>query len=259
MTTRVSIGIVVGMCSVSGVLYGLSLAGQPPARAVGVIPTPEAADLGTVEQGQEVSFTFALKNTLARPITIAAVLSSCGCAWFDDEIKGKRFEPGQTIPVRGVFDTKDRRGRTESHAVLSYRTEPSVTERKLILTVRALVRPTLRVTPEPLVFELGPASGGPLTEEITIDSDQVDEFAVISAECPVPGITVELIDRDFLRDHVATHPARVRVTLDPVAWGAGAPFSSSARPFLRVRTTAMSEPTLLVPIDVERPQGAITP
>lgn len=250
MLTRVLTYLTAGTFLVAGLLYGLSFKLKSRSQAE-ILATPEAVDLGPVEQGQKIPFTFRVKNTVAAPITVVGLIPSCGCTWLDD-VNGSDIGPGGVLPIRGKLDTGDRRGRTESHAVLTYRASPSGTDRNLILAVRATVRATVRVVPETITFDLDPAIGDEMAKSVSIDSDRIGSFSVIDAVPSVSWITAEVDEREFRKDGNSPQAAKLRVTIDPTGLDADGGFSTSANHSLRIRTTAASGKALVIPIRIRK-------
>ncbi len=160
MLTRILVCLAAGCFLGAGMLHGFALRANSPAP-VARLATPEPVDLGAVDQGRKVPFTFRVENTADCPVTVVKLTPSCGCTWLDD-VEGKRIEPGDVLSIRGTLDSEGRRGRTESHAVLTYASaDASGSARNLILTVRADVRQVVRVVPQPKPITFNPhaASG----------------------------------------------------------------------------------------------------
>ena len=146
MPTRLLACLTVGCFLGAGMLYGFSLRAYSPAP-VASLATPAPVDLGAVDQGRTCPFTFRVKNTANRPVTVAKLIPTCGCTWLDN-VEGRRIDPGDVLSIRGTLDSEDRRGRTESHAVLTYAlADAPGPARSLMLTVRADGRPAVLVVP----------------------------------------------------------------------------------------------------------------
>lgn len=143
---------------------------------------------------------------------------SCGCTYVDD-VRGESIGTGEVLPIRGTLDTTDRRGRTESHAVLSYRPdadrEGRGPSRDIVLTVRADVLPIVRVSPEPILFDLGSDITDELTKTVDLDSDRLDSFTLVEALPSASWVTARIIEREFRQDAVRPRAAKLQVAVDP--------------------------------------------
>ena len=252
MRTKDLAFLTVGFLIAAGVMFVLSLRSPSPARAE-VVAMPEAVDLGIVEQGRKCPFVLRVRNTTTQPIEVTRLTPTCGCTELD-EVAGRRIAPGELLQIRGVLDTADRRNQTEAHPVLSYQLTPYEPERNLILTIRANVLPKLRITPEPLEFDLDPSAGDAMTKVVTIDSDRFDQFLLHNAVPSASWITAELVEREFLKNELGAMSARLRVTIDRAAvadddyWTA-----SAANQTVRMQTTEPSVSSLVVPIFIRNP------
>ena len=252
MRTKELAFLTVGFLIASGALFVLSLQ-SPTLVHAEVVATPETVDLGIVEQGQKCPFVFQVRNTTTQPIKVVRLTPTCGCTELDD-VTGRRIDVGELLRIRGILDTADRRNQTEAHPLLSYQTTPNEPEQTVILTIRANVRPKLRITPEPLEFDLDPSAGDAMTKDVTIDSDRFDQFLLHNVVPSASWITAKLVEREFLKGEAGAIPARLQVTIDRTAVAADDYWTASAaNQSVRMQTTELSAPSLVVPIFIRNP------
>ncbi len=248
MLTKVLSILTVGCFGLAGLFHVLEPT-APVSPKLDIIARPEPVALGEVDQGEEIPFTLRVKNTTARPISIVDLATSCGCTRVDP-VAGRSIEPGVTLAVSGLLDTDGRRGVMNSSAILTYRTPPSGPDRKAILSVGAFVRPTLRIEPETLTFHLVANSSKPIVQTVAIDSAKLASFTIHDPGVSVPWITAEIEESKVCE---VARPARLKVTLDPVALPADYLDSPAPTMQVRVRTTSEREPILIIPVLIRKP------
>jgi len=136
-----------------------------------------------------------------------------------------------------------------SSALLTYRTPPSGPDRKAILSVGAFVRPTLRIDPETVTFQLAAGSSQPIAQTVAIDSAKLASFTIRDPGVSVPWIAAEIEEREARE---ASRPARLRITLDPAMLPADYWDSPAPTMQIRVRTTSKREPILALPVVIRK-------
>jgi len=216
-----------------------------------ILLPPAPVDLGPSQQGDNRSFVFQIKNTTLKAITVVKLQTSCGCTWMDD-VKGKRVKPGEVLTIKGSMDTANKRGQAESHALLSYTMEKSPLEGNLLLTVRTYVDPLVRITPEPVTFDIGSGPGGS-SKIVALDSLRLDEFTLEDASTTESGLVVAVVQPEFRKGDGEPRPAQMQVALDPAMLAQGAYPSSSAS--LRVRVVIPDKPPQIfdIPVVIREP------
>lgn len=70
--------------------------------------TPVSVDIGTVQEGVEVSTTFSVKNEGNAELVIHEAKSSCGCTTAD--LSKNRLAPNETMPLKVMVDTTMKQG-----------------------------------------------------------------------------------------------------------------------------------------------------
>ncbi len=147
------------------------------------ISVPEKVkDFGIVPQGKVLEVKYQLVNEGTEKLVVKAVRPTCGCtvAEYDKEIA-----PGRAGWVRAKVDTSAFNGPiTKSILVMTNDPEtPTVT-----LVVKANVRPYLEVVPRPLV-RFNTVQGEPVSQEVFVVTDDVQDFEVTGVKSSVPFIT----------------------------------------------------------------------
>jgi hypothetical protein len=236
---------------VSVFLFGLSLRENRRVQA-NVLTTPEPIDLGIVDQGKTIPFKFQVANRSGATIEVVDLKASCGCTWLSD-VKGSSIAPRTSLSIGGTLDSKGRRGRMASHAVLKYRDSPSGPTLDMILTVEATVNPTLRIVPESIVIDLVSGSREKIVREVSIDSDRVDLFSISGAQSSVSWITAEIVESLCRKGSSGKNSARLRITIDQAGISPEHWMTASLEKSVEVQTSAEAEPSFTIPILVRKP------
>jgi hypothetical protein len=237
---------------VSVMLFGLSLReNRRPSAAL--LTTPEPINLGVVDQGKKVPFVFEIKNPSTATFEVTGLNVSCGCTWLN-EVKGTSIAPAESLSIRGTLDSKGRRGPMNSLAVLKYRASPEGPPLELRLQIEANVKPTLLLEPESIVVDLVAGSAEKIVRFVTLNSEIVDLFTIFDPESSVPWITAEVIDRQSRKGLPGASPARLKITIDPAGPAPEQWITPSTEQFVRVRTSAETEPNLMIPVLIRKPR-----
>jgi hypothetical protein len=232
-------------------LYVMSLTVMGRSAATLAI-TAEPIDLGTVQPGQKIAFEFQLRNTTPVSVKIERLIPSCGCTTVGD-VAGKLVNPDERFSIKGILDTENRRGLMQTHLALSYRAGSDTMIRNTMLTVRSVVHSPLRVVPEPVIFAYDPNNRDSLSQTVTIDSHELESFAVVEAVPSAPWIHVNSEETEFRKSGGEPRAARLRIAIDPEVLDQTYGSLGSGNQSLRVRTTVRSLPDLLIPIEIRRP------
>ena len=202
---------------------------KPEPKPPGVVSvTPDAAEFGTVGQGESRVAEFQVANNLSEPIELLEVKTSCTCTKF--EIEPKHVLPGKSSRVKLNWSSSNRRGETSLSASLIVKF-PDDRNIALPLNIHATVEPDILISPPDLSF----AADKPEVRRVTLAPGRKAEFQIKEAYSSHPSITVR---------PVADDPRSFDVTYTPTQ--AGLP------PFLSVDfvTDSRNEPMLSVPVMV---------
>lgn len=180
------------------------LAKSPPV-AVGGQPQMRFAhtshDFGPVWEGEKAEHRFPFENVGSATLEIVNVVAKCGCTEvrIEKATAGegatsemadwgeKIFAPGESGIANFVFDSKRRRGSTESSATITTNEPGKNTHR---LSVKANVRNPVEVRPSGLHFGRV-AEGSSATREIRVWSDYDPAFEVLEATTASASVGVE--------------------------------------------------------------------
>lgn len=99
-----SIGVSATIVEDFSALSAEELANAPVARY-----STMSYDFGTMKQGDKKEFTFQLTNTGKRNLVIRTIRASCGCTAITPS--KEVIAPGETIPIKVVFDSTGKKGR----------------------------------------------------------------------------------------------------------------------------------------------------
>ena len=69
----------------------------------------ESHDFGNIKEGDQVEYTFMIKNEGKRDLILRNVKTSCGCTVVTPE--KKVIGPGETVPLKVAFNSQGKRGR----------------------------------------------------------------------------------------------------------------------------------------------------
>jgi hypothetical protein len=230
----------------SGDVLLRTLACPPPpgdSSAPGFLTTPEPVDLGNVEPDQKIPFEFSVNNGTSGDVMLQSLIPSCGCTNVDD-VAGTTIAARAALRIRGMLDTKDRRGPMTTHAVLSYRSGSESEVRNLLLTVRADVKSPFRVHPEPVI--LGRDQPSAL---LTIDSEELSLFTVSEILPSVSSITASLENSGLGAEGASNRPVRIRLSLKPGAMNDSFGLAPSRRQSVFVRFH-QQVPGLHIPVEI---------
>ncbi len=90
----------------------------------------ESYDFGTIKSGEKVVREFVLTNTGKSPLNIRATKSTCSCAI--TELPKKDLKPGESVTMKVVFDSSNRRG-TERKSINIYTNDPQHPAQRVVL------------------------------------------------------------------------------------------------------------------------------
>jgi len=78
---------------------------------------------GKVKEGKQVEVTFRFKNTGDKPLIFSKVEARCGCTVADKP--EEPVAPGAEGVIKGMFDSKGRKGDNRKHIAVEANTKPS--------------------------------------------------------------------------------------------------------------------------------------
>jgi hypothetical protein len=238
----------VACLSAAAFLWNLAAA-VPAGRAHEWLLAPAAVDLGTVDQGGKVEFSYPVKNTTSTPVTLLELQSSCGCTWIE-MTPGQTLPPGETLTLRGELDVTHRRLALRVNAALRYRPQTERDERTAILEVNAFVRPLIRAVPEPLTLSL---AGGDddSSAAVELDSERLDSFTITGVETTEPWLRAAVERPRFESGDPHNSRAIVRVSLDREAFGKATSGPSRRPAYLRVFAFTDSVHAVEIPVQFQ--------
>lgn len=129
-------------------------------------------DFGEVEPSEEVHCAFTLTNSGKKPVKIEKVRPDCGCTVA--ELKKYTLAPGESEKLEVRFQTPSREGATRK--TLTVLVSPPGRPVRLPLSLRAEVRPTIKVTPAQLTLEL--RGEEKVSATVTLTSREGEAFAI---------------------------------------------------------------------------------
>jgi len=155
-------------------------------------------DFGTVEPRQQVTGQFMLKNDGKEPLTIKKKIgSSCGC--LIPKLKTYELKSGESIPLTVHFTADDIPGETTKRAWVV--TEPPALPERVSVSVKALVREFVQVSPKEWCFEI---REGATSNELPLVLESTDgvPFQVLSVFCRGNAVKADKYPRDKKKKHV---------------------------------------------------------
>jgi hypothetical protein len=159
---------------------------------------------GTVDPATKVPFDFVVRNTGTAPLELLEVKPTCGCVVASFE---RTIAPGGTGGIHAVLDTLGRQGEVRKNIEVTTNDPKS---RRVVLSVRAIAREVIQVTPGYEVL-LPLSAGKSLIQTASVRSLEGKLFRVLSVESSVPYVQVEPLESD------AGTERRVRLTVLPTA------------------------------------------
>jgi hypothetical protein len=87
-------------------------------------------DFGTISMGQKVERSFTLSNTGKSPLNIRTTKSTCSCTI--ESLSKKDLKPGESVVMKVVFDSSDRRG-TQQKSINIYSNDPQKPAQRVVL------------------------------------------------------------------------------------------------------------------------------
>lgn len=192
----------------------------PARRAHGGLLSPGAVELGVIDQGGRIGFSYPVRNTTSTPMTLLELQPSCGCTWIEMK-PGQILRPGETLILRGELDATNRRLAIRVNAALRYRLQTEQDERTGILEVSAFVRPLIWAAPEPLTLSLAGADDDP-PATVELGSERLDSFKITRVETTAPWLRAAVERPRFEKGDPDRSRAVVRASLDREALGKAA-------------------------------------
>ncbi len=207
-------------------------------------------DVGKVPVGQLVEATFTIANQGTAPLSITQVQPACGCTVADYD---KTIAPGKTGAVRAKVDTTSMAGPI-AKAVTVFTDDPA--NPRIVLTVKALVRPYLGLDPGYARFTSQVHGDRDQTSSQILWADNVTNLEVVEAKSPKPWIQVTYRPaKETEREKdIEGKQWRIDVTL-----AKDAPVGPVADRVL-VKTNNPKQPIIEIPVSgFVRPLVAVTP
>jgi hypothetical protein len=213
--------------------------------------SPISFDFKNVKQGEKVPFAITLKNVSNEAISSIEVKTSCGCTVID---KGPpALNAGDSIIMRGEYNSIGRRGPFASNVLVSYQADSQTLHR--VIQLNAYVKPTVIAKPPHLDFSLKDASGDSIvSKSVVFRTDDARHFDIERITCWHPAFTIrektaaECSPAERKNSQANIHA--VEVLFDPTQWKA-LTISEKYPLSFRVRTTVDTEPDIAVPITVK--------
>ncbi len=152
-------------------------------------------ELGRMLQGEKKKASFVIENRGSAPLNIESVRAACGCTIPRDLSKDeRRVEPGASITLEAVFDSRGRRGK-QRKAVTVATNDPIEPNLRLFIATEIVTPMEVLVDGRPLrVVPLGRISPGERvakTIEI-LPSEPGKELEVVSLDVKSEALTHEI-------------------------------------------------------------------
>jgi hypothetical protein len=181
-----------------GAAAGTARAAQPRIEA-----TKRVIDLGVQEPGPRLTIDFPIRNAGTAPLEITRVAPMCGCmvARYD-----RRLLPGAKGSVRVFFDSAGRHGEVRKNITVES-TDPKTP--RLVLTVRALLRRAIEVSPGETIT-LPMKEGQPTQGELILRSHEKAAFQITRVTCSLPGARTRLLSSAEIAERVPENPDACR-------------------------------------------------
>ena len=141
-------------------------------------------DYGTIAKGQQLNWTFEVKNTGTSDLQINAARPSCGCTVADFD---KVIKPGATGKVAAHVDTTNFTGPI-SKAITLETNDPAAPQSQL--TIHAIVKPYVEAHPAGFV-RFNMLQGDTDSQYVTLYSEEETPLEILKVESPQPWITVD--------------------------------------------------------------------
>ncbi len=205
---------------------------------------PLRIKLGTVAQGQQIRFTFSLRNNTPRNIHRLSLQANCGCTLLEPS-SDLTLVPKKPYIVQGVFDTNRTRGTKATHVLASWTTNSGSSQR--IIAIEAEVTPVIEVFPDSLEFSTNhSASKDPVQiKRVCLHSISHIPFTIVNLRWAHPALTVTM--PTVKSDNRQVTSTILDVAFDPRTMTARALTGTS---YVEIATSIPSEPTLRVPIKI---------
>jgi hypothetical protein len=141
-------------------------------------------DYGTIPKGEQLNWTFEVKNTGTSDLQVIAARPSCGCTVADFD---KIIKPGGTGKVAAHVDTTNFTGPI-AKAITLETNDPSNPQSQL--TIHAIVKPYVEAHPAGFV-RFNMLKGDTEDQYVTLYSEEEAPFEIVKIESPQPWIKVD--------------------------------------------------------------------
>lgn len=224
------------LAAATGLIWSASAMSRPPNRP-GVYAENPVVDFGELNQGDVREAEFALVNHFPQPIAISDVLTGCSCT--QAVLSDKEVPAGGRFTVAVKWSVGVRRGPLSDGVNLLYRA-PDGQQKMAKLGLTATVIPDIHYAPN--VLEFAPAVAS--TVVVQLSPGRRDPFVLKHATATQEAFRVAL-----------DAPANaVTVAFDPAKW-----VDIGADPWLSIETDSERQPTLTIPLRVQRPEPKAMP
>lgn len=202
----------------------------PDPPAPGLYAEQPVISFGEVSQGDVLGARFTLVNHFQNPVTINEVVTGCSCA----KVSAPReiLPPGEKTELQVAWEIGAKRGPSTDQVGVLF-TRPDGVVSFLELQLQADVAPDIRYEPRRLEF----AHGRSETLVARFGPGSMSAFSLKKA----------YTNQKALRAAVSAETSEVRVEYD-----AAVPVDTGAWLYLSVETDSANEPTLYIPIRVQR-------
>ncbi len=116
--------------------------------------SPISLDFGNLDEDDNPSFRFSIKNTSSRPVEIADILKNCGCVLLD-EYKNKVIDKWHTLDITGKWSLFKKSGNVQEKMIFLIRPidNKSALAQLYPVNLKANVFPNLIVEKEKIKFK----------------------------------------------------------------------------------------------------------
>lgn len=154
-------------------------------------------DFGTVARSAKTEHRFYFENTLATPIHVRSVRTSCGCT--TPSVLTETVQPGEVGCILAVFNTATHSGSRGATITVTF-DKPSFAE--VQLNVKGYIRSDVVFTPGEVAFGKVP-EGTPRQFAVHLEYAGKSSWQVTHASCDLPYVKVGL--RESLRQGGKVH------------------------------------------------------